>query len=209
MKNPIGAVLIGLAVPLMAQCQWTAQGLSHSPTVRIDAQGIQREIAIKALLPWAHNADVKFNVVSSGPADLVIRSYDWNQDSACYMSSSEGAFTRDGAIVVLDWNNANLFSIILHEVGHALGLQHSWSSTDVMYAILTHAYEDLGPGDTNAITARYRAARFTKVGVREAIEMPYLPAGFLSHVRGFGAVPLGATGVRTWTMFCPTASCPQ
>jgi predicted Zn-dependent protease len=66
------------------------------------------------------------------------------------------AWTNDGTAEV---EKMDVWNITTHEAGHALGLDHSSSSTDLtMYPFATEGEtkkRDLAPGDVAGITARY------------------------------------------------------
>jgi hypothetical protein len=60
----------------------------------------------------------------------------------------------------VSWNigaDVDVFSVALHETGHALGLGHSDSPSDVMYPYY-HMVSALAPGDIAAVQQQYAAA---------------------------------------------------
>src|SRR5581483_2856268 len=56
-------------------------------------------------------------------------------------------------------SNYDLFSVAMHELGHALGLNHSSSSSAIMYASYTNTKSGLNSDDSSGIQAVYNGAR--------------------------------------------------
>ena len=197
--------LASLMILTAGECSWNPNHyIPQRPTVLIEEH---KDTVIRALLPWARAADISFNVVWGGETpDITIRSYNSDLDADCpAVANNVVAFTRDGAIVVLNWGSPDLYSVILHEVGHVLGLSHSNSTENVMWPVL-RSYEDIGEEDCARIRQIYGPALTDKVGVTESnILMWWIDA--VSRVWGFGHRPTGATGMNAWTTLC--VICPR
>lgn len=124
---------------------------------------------------WASVSGLSFSEVSD-TADSGIRI-----GFGVFASSSEigetrvlsrnGTLTNDTIIRLLDprispltlvngtWTytqlNATLYQVAVHEIGHALGLDHPSDSTQVMASVATSANRDLGYGDIEGIDTLY------------------------------------------------------
>jgi hypothetical protein len=174
-------------VVLAADCPWTARGLtSKEPRVLIEAPEHARESVIRALHVWAAAADFRFVVVTESP-DLMIRTM---QPGECGVSNMAGAFSTDDAVVIRDWDSPRLLSLLIHEVGHWLGLSHSESRASVMFAMIQEErFDDIGGEDMALLVARYGgAAEPSRWTVREPL------AWGKCRYRGVGEPPPGAIG---------------
>jgi len=80
--------------------------------------------------------------------DVVVRLEDPNEDPWLPVN---------GGLAYSGPGEATLYQVALHEFGHALGLAHSSSSTDVMYSIVGPGNTDLSPSDGAGIRALYPA----------------------------------------------------
>jgi len=90
-------------------------------------------------------------------SDVVVRLEDPGQYS---LSSLNGNLTYGGVA-----GSATLYQVTLHELGHALGLDHSSSAVDVMYPTLGLSNADLSPSDGAGIRALYSAPSIHLNGV--------------------------------------------
>ena len=183
-------------------CVWTASGPAHRESlVRIEAEGPARTEAVRALVSWAAVADLQFTITRMD-AGLVIRTA---EPGECGVPAMAGGWASDTVIGVREWTDERLFSILLHEIGHVLGLRHSDNRQSVMWFITREQrYADISEEDEQLVIARYGAAERDKWTVRE-----YLGWNVWRYY-GVGAVPKGATGRGWhWQLVCATGDCPQ
>jgi hypothetical protein len=176
-----------LAIVLLAvDCTWMARGLTtKEPHVLIEAPEHARESVIRALHVWAATGDFRFVVVTESP-DLTIRTMGPGE---CGISNMAGAFATDEAVVIRDWESPRLLSLLIHEIGHWLGLSHNVSRSSVMFGMLQEErFDDIGTEDSERIVERYGAAETGKWTVREPL------AWGKWRYRGIGEPPPGAIG---------------
>jgi hypothetical protein len=174
---------VGQAVPLVGN-GWDGPGLGSANlsyafvhiTEKAPADSVESEIE-RAYAEWAKYAQLTFAQTnnSTGPKTLAV----------LFASGAHGdGYPFDGPGGVLahtfypyplnpeplagnmhfddaeSWKigvNLDVFSVALHEAGHALGLGHSDSPGDVMYPYF-RMVAGLGPGDIAAIRQQYAAA---------------------------------------------------
>jgi hypothetical protein len=93
--------------------------------------------------------------------------------------------------------NVDVFSVALHELGHALGLGHSDNPLDVMYPYLK-IVTGLAPGDIAAIQTLYAAQTGTPGPLALTVNAP--PANTTSATITLSGTATGGTGgvVVTW-----------
>lgn len=142
-----------------------------------------REQFIAALEKWAQVTPICFRIVSDnglpqGTLPLVAGQF---QGDSRFGDIRLGAFptslayattyypyqttTRGGDITLnsskpyMIGANPDLFTILLHEVGHALGLAHSSVFGAVMYPLITGVYVGLQPDDITSIQQLYGPRR--------------------------------------------------
>ena len=82
--------------------------------------------------------------------------------------TGEGWHSSGGGVV--SNGNANLFVVALHEIGHAIGLDHYDAAPAVMNAYLNRTVTDLTPSDLDGIHALYGPATTTAVGADRLIQ---------------------------------------
>lgn len=70
-----------------------------------------------------------------------------------------------GSTLLYAGTQTSLYQVILHELGHALGLGHSTDPASVMYPVATPANRDLNAGDLEAIQGLYGAQGFVMTDI--------------------------------------------
>jgi len=174
---------VGQAVPLIGD-GWDGPGLGSANlnysfvylTQQQPAASVESEIE-RAYAEWAKYAQVTFTQTSDSKAPQTL--------AVLFASGAHGdgyPFTGPGGVMAhtfypyplnpepiagdQHFNNdetwkigadVDVFSVALHETGHALGLGHSDSPGDVMYPYY-RMVSGLGPGDIAAIQQQYAAA---------------------------------------------------
>ena len=136
----------------------------------------QQEI-LRAFQTWAVQADINFALVPDGGEPLGTPGPDQHDPrfgdirigaqpmSPEVLSISvphdpflSGTWSGDvllNSTVAFDGNGADLFPVLLHEVGHVLGLDDSDDPNSVMFPHLNNARDSLSPGDIAAVQALY------------------------------------------------------
>lgn len=140
---------------------------------------LERETAA-AFRVWERAADLSFHEVSNPQdADIIIgaqsRPRGWAFANLAYSrEADEGVHGIEQALVCLnpdhDWKvgfdgDEDVYDIrytLIHEIGHAIGLDHPGPSGEVMAFRYTEAFDDLQPGDLRGVRRLYGQA--TRVG---------------------------------------------
>src|SRR5882672_5356361 len=140
---------------------------------------LYQSVVQQAIQTWASVSALVFNqVADSNIVDIRIGFANLNTPTTSTVGLtnwlSHGAFLSPDVLVgledpgqvpiistngVLSYQgySAQFYQVVLHEIGHALGLGHSSDPSAVMYPTLTAADRDLGPSDIAGIDAIYHA----------------------------------------------------
>ncbi len=174
---------VGQAVPLVGY-GWDGPGLGSAAlnysfvylTQQQPAASVESEIE-RAYAEWAKYVQVTFTQTadSTGPQTLAVLFASGAHGDGYPFTGATGVLAHTFYPYPLNpesiaghqhFNNdvswkigadVDMFSVALHETGHALGLGHSDSPNDVMYPYY-HIVSALGPGDIAAIQQQYAAA---------------------------------------------------
>jgi hypothetical protein len=174
---------VGQSVPLVGY-GWDGPGLGSASlnyafvnlTEQQSADAVETEIE-RAYAEWANYVQVTFTQTTdaTGPQTLAVLFASGAHGDGYPFTGPTGVLAHTFYPYPLNpesiaghqhfnddvsWNigaDVDVFSVALHETGHALGLGHSDSPSDVMYPYY-HMVSALAPGDIAAVQQQYAAA---------------------------------------------------
>ena len=111
---------------------------------------------------------------SSFAPDVVVRLED----------PTETPYSVQGSDLVIGGYGATVLQLALHEVGHALGLGHSASASDIMYSVASASNRSLSASDIEGIHTLYPAAVSTSAVAMAAANPAPVPAAGTVALRG-------------------------
>lgn len=178
-------------------------------TAKLPAASVQTEVA-RALAEWAKYVQVSFTPVTGAPVRTIAVEFVTGNhgDGYPFTSSSQLAHTFYPAPLnpepiagdmhfndVESWHigtDIDVFSLALHEAGHALGLGHSDNPNDVMYPYYRKV-SGLSPNDIGAIQSLY-LARSTVTAAPFVLSVSPSPASTSSVSIDVSGTVFGGTG---------------
>ena len=151
------------ADPGLPPCRWRNNLVTYAQRIRVAGLSDEQVAATyaRALRTWADAAPAL--VFAPVPWDVAnLRAETGEIDgpgkaaaiSTVACSFVQGRDTAEQTYDPQDITPDNFLSVAIHEVGHALGLQHSNDPGDIMYPTV-RADAKLGPGDVREIRLRY------------------------------------------------------
>jgi hypothetical protein len=143
----------------------------YSYTAELDSY--YQQVVTYCLAEWSSYADIDFLYTTDVANADIVFGWDTIDGASGTLAETTYTYTRDGVLVEAEirfdtaeqWaattaetsgSEISFEAVALHEIGHALGLDHATSTDSIMYAY--YGYElDLTPTDINAIEALYGA----------------------------------------------------
>lgn len=186
-----------------------------------------RTVVAEAIYAWSSVSDLDIAEVSDGIlngdyyvspggkspfGDIRIGGYDFknNQTLASAYGPPPDGWSRAGDVSInvgVAWNSGSdidFGTVIMHELGHSLGLDHPTDAGSIMYETYQGVRRSLAPGDIQGIQSLFGVRRedaFTRAGQGQSTGSPIVPSAPKTGERSTGITGVELASAGAWDYF--------